>query len=289
MFTLGVFDGVHLGHQAVVCAAADWARSLGGRAVVLTFDPHPVSVIRGVAVSLLCTLERRLDLLGALGALVVTLPFDRALAALPAGDFLSAVRERAPGIRGLVLGHDGHFGHDREGDAALAAGLGSRLGFEVRTVPALPIGGQPVSSRRIRAALEGGDAGEARLCLGRLWTLEGRVAKGDGRGRTLGFPTANLETGSLLLPKRGVYAGRAVLDGRAVPAAVNIGVRPTLGPAGTPMAEVHLVGWSGDLYGKPLSVDLLERLRDEEAFPSLDALKARIAADVAESIRIAGS
>lgn len=283
VLTLGVFDGVHLGHRAVLGEAVGWAKSLGGEAKALTFDPHPVAVIRGIPVKLLCTLKRRLALLESLGVEGVVERFDRALAGLSAEAFLKEKLAGLLHIRGLVLGYDSHFGHDRQGDAALAARLAPALGFEVRTVAAVPVGGRPVSSRRIREDLQNGNLEDARACLGRPWALEGRVVKGDARGRRLGFPTANLDVGDLLLPKRGVYAGKAQVEGRTLAAAVNVGVRPTVKGEGLELAEVYLLDWAGDLYGKELSVDLLARLRDERHFESLEALKAQLAEDVARA------
>jgi riboflavin kinase/FMN adenylyltransferase len=253
---------------------------MGGEAVVLTFDPHPAAVIRGLKVSLLCALERRLDLIGRQNIdTAILLRFDKALASQTAEAFLSKTL-LGVGLKGLVLGYDSHFGHDREGDLAMARRLGPGLGFEVRTVEAVPVGGRAVSSRRIREALAAGDLEDARACLGRPWALEGRVTRGDGRGRTLGFPTANLDMGDLILPRTGVYAGSVTLEGKAWKAAVNVGFRPTVGRDSVPSAELHVAGWSGDLYGKPLSVDLLRRLRDERRFESLEALRGQIARDL---------
>ena len=275
-----MFDGVHLGHRAVLGEAVGWARAMKGEAVVLTFDPHPAAVIRGLKVSLLCTLARRLELIGRQGVdTAVVLRFDKVLAGQAAEAFLSSTLSGI-GLKGLVLGYDSHFGHDREGDLATARRLGPDLGFETRAVEAVPVGGKPVSSRRVRAALEAGDLEDARACLGRPWALEGIVVKGDGRGRTLGFPTANLDVGDLILPKTGVYAGAVTLEGKVFKAAMNVGVRPTVGGVPAPLAEVYVAGWSGDLYGKPLSVDLVRRLRDERRFETLEALKAQIARDL---------
>lgn len=281
--TLGVFDGVHLGHRAVLGEAVGWARSMKGEAVVLTFDPHPAAVIRGLKVSLLCTLARRLELIGSHGVdTAIVLSFDKALAGQAAEAFLSRTLFGRIGLKGLVLGYDSRFGHDREGDLAMARRLGPELGFGVRTVEAVPVGGRAVSSRRVREALAAGDLEDARACLGRPWALGGTVIRGEGRGRTLGFPTANLDTGDLILPKPGVYAGTVALEGKPWKAAVNVGVRPTVGGTPGPLAEVHVAGWSGDLYGKPLSVDLLRRIRDERKFPTFEALKGQITLDLEE-------
>ncbi len=267
--SLGVFDGVHLGHQAVLARAT----------AAVTFDPHPAEVVSGRRIALLCTLKRRLARMEAAGLkTTVLLRFDATLAATSPEAFLR--RLAGLGMKHLVLGYDSHFGRDRQGDADSARLLGPSLGFEVETVEALPVGGSPVSSRRIREALARGDLEDARACLGSAWVLEGKVIRGDGRGRGLGFPTANLETGNLILPKRGVYAGRATAGGKVFPAAVNIGIRPTVGGDGANRAEVHLVGFSGDLYGQDLAVEMLDYLRGERKFDSLDALKGQIARDV---------
>lgn len=283
--TLGTFDGIHLGHQAVLAETVLRARALGGEAVAVTFHPHPAAVLGGKPVPMLCTTARRLALLAAAGVdAAVLIPFDRAFAARSAESFLGELFDR--GIGALVLGYDSHFGKDRAGNADLAARLGALRGVAVCSLPAVPVGGRPVSSRRIRESLGRGDLADAAACLGRPWTLEGRVIRGDGRGRDLGFPTANLDTGYLLMPLAGVYAGRALVDGRPLKAAVNIGVRPTVGGSRT-MVEVHLLDWDGDLYGQELAVDLLGRLRDERRFDGLEALRAAIRADV-EAVRRTG-
>ena len=204
---------------------------------------------------------------------VEVLRFDRALAEIPAEAFVQ--RLKGMGVQRLVLGYDSRFGKGRRGDASLSRSLG----LEAETVDPVPVGGRPAASRRIREALLAGDLEDAKECLGRDWALEGRVVKGDGRGRQLGFPTANLETGPLILPKGGVYAGFCKVEGGAYSAAVNVGTRPTVDGSRV-VAEAHLVGFSGDLYGKVLSVDLLKRIRDERRFGSVDALKAQIARDL---------
>lgn len=263
--TLGVFDGVHRGHQAVLSRVS----------LALTFDPPPAEVLSGAKVPLICTLEKRLLLMKAAGAeRIEVLRFDKVLAETSAEDFIA--RLKGMGVKRLVLGYDSRFGKGRRGDAALA----SSLGLEAETVDPVPVGGRPAASRRIREAIRAGDLEDAKACLGRDWAIEGRVVKGDGRGRGIGFPTANLETGPLILPKGGVYGGRCVVQGRTYPAAMNVGTRPTVDGARV-VVEAHLVGFSGDLYGKALSVELLKRIRDERKFESVDDLRIQIARDLA--------
>lgn len=204
---------------------------------------------------------------------VEVLRFDRALAGTSAEAFVE--RLKGLGVRKLILGYDSRFGKGRRGDAALARSLG----LEAETVDPVPVGGRPAASRRIREAIRAGDLADAKACLGRDWALEGKVVKGDGRGRQLGFPTANLETGPLILPKGGVYAGRCSVDGKTYSAAVNVGTRPTVDGSRL-VAEAHLAGFWGDLYGRTLSVDLVGRIRDEQAFASVEELKGQIERDL---------
>lgn len=255
------------------------ARERGLRAIAISFDPHPASVVRGDRVRLISTVARRRARLEALGAEVSLVRFDEARMSQSAEDFTRETLIGGMGVAVLVLGHDSRFGHGRRGDAALAR----RIGLEVVEVPPVLLGAGPVSSRRIREALGAGDLQDAEACLGGPWVIEGRVVRGEGRGRGLGFPTANLDVGDLLLPKAGVYAGRTAFG----PAAVNVGVRPTVGGAGALLAEVHVIGWEGDLYGRELAVEMTTRLRDERRFDSLEDLRSQIARDVAEAGKLA--
>jgi len=260
---IGTFDGVHLGHRAVI----DAARTPGHRLTVVTFDPHPRETL-GHAVRLLGTTERRLELLEKLGVEdVVLLRFDAELASLSAEEFAESLL-RGSGAEVVTCGEDFLFGRGRTGDLDLL----ERLGFEVRRVPLVP----GVSSTRIREALDDGDVVAAAALLGRPAEVEGTVALGDQRGGTLGFPTANLAMApNLLAPKHGIYAGSA-LGHRA---AISIGTNPHYG--GTERkVEAFLLDYEGDLYGKRLVVELWERLRDEAAFESEQALIAQIADDV---------
>ena len=264
---IGTFDGVHLGHRAVIAAAAE----SGLPTAVVTFDPHPRSVLGSEPVTLLCSLERRLELLGALGvAEALVVPFDRELAALEPTVF--AERWLAPlGATMVAAGADFRFGRGRTGDLELLRSLG----YDVRPVPLV----EGVSSSRARELVATGEVVDAARLLGRPVEVEGTVVSGDARGAGLGFPTANLEPPEgVLVPRLGIYAGFA-LDTRA---AVSVGTNPTYG-AGALRVEAFLLDFEGDLYGRRLVVELWRRLRDEAAFESEEALVAQIVQDVADT------
>ncbi len=263
---VGTFDGVHLGHLRVIEAA----RRAGLRSAVVTFDPHPRTVLGG-EVALLSTLQRRLELLAAAGVEdVLVLRFDERLAALPAGEFARRVL-RGIGAEVVAAGETFRFGHGREGDLELLV----RLGFDVRRVPLVP----EVSSSRVRELLRAGETVRAAALLGRPPEVEGIVVRGDGRGRALGFPTANLDVpAGLLVPPDGVYAGAAL--GRR--AAVSIGTNPHFGGVER-RVEAHLLDFDGDLYGQRLVVEVWSRLRGQRRFGSLTALVAAIGADVEQA------
>ncbi|GIW71763.1 MAG: riboflavin biosynthesis protein [Planctomycetota bacterium] len=288
--TMGVFDGVHRGHRRLLAALHEAAARTGGEAVVLTFERHPRAVLGEDPPPSITTLEHRLELLCAAGVdAAVVLPFDRALAAMPAERFAREVLARRLGARAVVLGEDARFGHGRQGDLALLRRLAPELGFEVVAVPLLREGGaregsgaaaQPVSSSAVRAAIAAARLQEAERLLGRPVTITGRVVAGQGLGRRLGVPTANLQPLHELLLPHGVYAAQLALGGRLWPAMMSIGVRPTVAPPGAPpTVEVHLIGFEGELYGQVLRVEVLARLRDEERFPSLQALQQAMARD----------
>ncbi|HZO07858.1 MAG TPA: bifunctional riboflavin kinase/FAD synthetase, partial [Myxococcota bacterium] len=276
------FDGVHRGHQALVAAAVARAHETGGAAVVLTFDPHPARVLRPEAApSALSTLAQKEELVMALGIdRLVALAFDAQLAALSPAAFVREVLASMLGARHVVVGESFRFGHERQGDARTLEALGGQEGFDVQVVPPVLHAGRPISSSRVRAALAAGDVREAALLLGRPYALDGRVVRGDGRGRTLGIPTANLRSEDQLLPARGVYASRALVpSGEWRTAVVNIGERPTFG--GTQLVvEAHLLDFAGDLYDARVRLSFHARLRGEERFPSAQALVERIQADV---------
>jgi riboflavin kinase/FMN adenylyltransferase len=277
----GNHDGVHLGHQALVRTARQHARAHGLRAVALTFDPHPAALLAPErAPTPLTTTARRTELLLAAGAdQVVVQPFTREFAALDPEAFLQTLLDHS--ARALVVGPDFRFGKDRAGDVALLQQFGAHNGLEVIVEPPVRIDGERVSSSAVREALGAGDVARATALLGHLAELDGVVVEGQRRGRTLGFPTANLSTEPVLHPGDGVYAVIArVLDRsprELLRGVASLGVRPTV-LAGRSL-EVHLLDWSGDLYGARLRVGWVARIRPEQKFPGIDALKAQIRLD----------
>jgi riboflavin kinase/FMN adenylyltransferase len=283
--TVGNFDGVHRGHQALVSEAVSRATERSGLSVALTFDPHPARVLRPErAPAALNTLAQKEELLAGLGIdRVAVLPFDASVAGLSPEAFARGVLRDALGARDVVVGESFRFGHGRAGDVRSLADLGRRLGFSVRAVPVVVEEGSPVSSSRVRDALAGGDVGAARALLGRAYFVDAHVVHGEGRGRAIGVPTANLAAENEILPAPGVYAGRCRLPGGEVrPAVVNLGHRPTFGGGGLAL-EAHLLDFAGDLYGLRVRLSFHERLRDEQRFPGKDALVARVLEDVARA------
>jgi riboflavin kinase/FMN adenylyltransferase len=283
--TIGNFDGVHRGHQALVDSAARWARTEGGHTVVLTLDPHPARLLDPArAPGTLTTLDQKAELLADLGVdAFAVLPFTAELARRPAEEFVRQVLVGALEAKRVVVGQDFRFGHRRGGDVATLEMLGARLGFGVEAVAPVLHRERPVSSSRVREALARGQVEEARVLLGRPFFVDGRVVEGARRGRTLGFPTANLETPNETLPQEGVYAARCrVPSGRWVNAVVNIGRRPTFG-GDTVSVEAHLIDFDADLYGADLRTEFAERLREERRFDGPAALVAQIREDVSRA------
>jgi riboflavin kinase/FMN adenylyltransferase len=283
--TIGNFDGVHLGHQALIESAARWARPAGGRTVVLTLDPHPARLLDPArAPATLTTLGQKAELVGALGVdALVVLPFTTELARRPAEEFARLVLAQALQAKRVVVGEGFRFGHQRGGDVKGLETLGAALGFGVESVAPVLYRGRPISSSRVREELARGEVAEARALLGRRFFIDGRVVEGERRGRTLGFPTANLETLNETVPLRGVYAARCrVPSGDWVPAVVNIGRRPTFG-GGAVSLEAHLLDFEGDLYGVDLRTEFAARLREERRFAGAEALVAQIREDVSRA------
>lgn len=283
---IGNFDGVHLGHQAVIATAGGIARASGAPQAVLSFEPHPRSFFQPAAPPFRLTPFRaKAELLRRLGVDVLfSLRFDRRMVQRSADDFVRGVLVGGLGIRHAVVGYDFVFGHGRKGTAALLTRMGGELGFGVTVVDPVRAGAELYSSTRIRELLQAGDPRRAGALLGRPWEIDGRVERGDRRGRTIGFPTANLLLDGYVRPATGVYAVRAGLgrDGAWHDAVANFGMRPTVG--GTQLRlEVHIFDFDGDLYGRHLRVALVDYLRGERKFPGLDALKAQIAADSAQA------
>ena len=278
---LGVFDGVHLGHRAILGAAVAHARATGAPALACTFEPNPLEVLQPDRAPLpITTLDERLTLIAACGVDgTIVLTFTRELAAVEPEAFVKDVLVDRLAARQVVVGFNHRFGRAARGDAALLRELGARMGFNVDVVAPLTVDGVPVSSTAIRAALGRGDVDAAARMLGRPYTLPGTVVAGAGRGRTLGFPTANVAPGRPVLVAPGVYACTFEVGGQARRAVVNVGVRPTFGEA-TLAVEAYLLDFSGDLYGQTVRLTFVSRVREERRFPSVDALRAQIADDV---------
>lgn len=281
--TVGVFDGVHLGHFVVLRRVVERAVALGVRPAMVTFAGHPKEVLLGRAPATVTSLEHRLLLFERAGIeTALVLEFDAALRALTAEEFVRRVLIEGLGLRELVFGFDSKFGRDRGGNPASLAPLARELGFGIVEVPPLRLGGRAVSSSAIREAVGLGDLRGAAAMLGRPVSVLGTVVRGDGRGRTLGFPTANLDLHHELHPPAGVYAAFALLDGSLRPAVVNVGRKPTFG-GNEETVEAHLLDPCGDLYGRDLEIFFLERLRDEQSFPTPEALRTQIAIDAARA------
>jgi len=282
---IGVFDGVHRGHRRVLARAKAIAKDVGGEVVVITFHVHPRAVTVGRAPPLVTSLPHRLLLLEREGVdATIVLHFDEALRETSAERFIDEILVGRIGVRALVLGHDSHFGKDRRGDFEFARARLAPRGVPVERVEAVRLDdGRVVSSSAIRDAVQRGDFAAGEELVGRPPALYGVVVKGDGRGRTLGFPTANLDLAGELRPTRGVYGASVEIDGRAHAAVVNIGGRPTFHPEGdaADTVEAHVLGFSGDLYGRALEARLFGKIRDERRFAGAEELKAQIARDVA--------
>jgi riboflavin kinase/FMN adenylyltransferase len=279
--TIGVFDGVHRGHRQLLYELAVWARAAGGESCVLTFDRHPLEVLRGEKVPALLTLENRLlefERHGVDAAIVLDFA---AIRPLDPREFLEQVLLRKLGCRRLLLGFDSRIGRDRSGDPTRVREIGRDLGIEVRVAsPVLDKDGRKIGSSAIRDAIRRGDLDRAANLLGRPMTLRGPVVRGAGRGRKLGIPTANLDVKDQLLPPDGVYLVRVFRGGDTAPAVMNLGVRPTFGGAGGRALEVHVPGWQGDFTGEILEVRPVRLLRAERKFESAEALRAQIDADL---------
>ncbi len=285
---IGNFDGVHLGHQAVIGAAVRWARARGAPALVATFDPHPSRHFRPDAPPFqLTSLDQKLRHFAALGVDgVLVIPFTAALAALSPEAFVDdwLVARLAPGH--IVTGADFSFGHRRSGTTATLAALGASRGFSTEALGAVEAEGAPVSSTRIRAALAAGETCLATRLLTRPFAIAGPVIHGDKRGRSIGVPTANMEAGAYVRPRYGVYAVRVALPcGGTAAGVANFGVRPMFQPP-RELLETWILDWDGDLYGRDLEVGFIAYLREERRLDGLDALTAQIAADAAEARRI---
>lgn len=279
--TIGNFDGVHLGHQAVLGQLAEAAGRLGLPTAIITFEPQPQEYFGAAAQApRLSRLREKLQALRRYSVdRVVCLPFNAALAEMPAQQFIQRLLVDGLAVRYLVVGDDFRFGHRREGDFAMLKAAGLRHGFQVVSMHSFCVDGERVSSTRVREALARGDMATAEKLLGRSYRMSGRVARGDQRGRQLGFPTANIHLHRQATPVRGVFAVEMFgIEGEPLTGVANIGVRPTVDGSRS-LLEVHLFDFNAQIYGSYVEVVFLHKLRDEVRFASLDALKQQIELD----------
>lgn len=288
--TLGNFDGVHRGHQAILARVREEAARREVPSMVITFDPHPATLLRPERPHrAIMSLDARLKRLGDLGIdHTLVLSFDHAMAEMTAEEFIQEVLWDALHVRAIYVGPYTAFGRGRGGDVRVLASVGRDLGYDVGEVEPVFIGGARVSSTRVRRAVLEGELSEVAQLLGRHHQVVGTVVTGEGRGRTIGVPTANLHTDGGLLPPNGVYAAWAMLPEGRQPAVVNVGVRPTFGETGPVTVEAHLIGYRGDLYGRELSLAMVHRLRGETRFPDVDALVRQIKRDIKAARRALG-
>ncbi|MBX7168471.1 MAG: bifunctional riboflavin kinase/FAD synthetase [Pirellulales bacterium] len=286
--TIGNFDGVHLGHARIVSRLIAQARAVKGPAVVFTFDPHPVRLLRpSEAPPPLTWTDRKAQLLFELGVdAVIAYPTDEALLKLTAQEFFGRILRDRLAARAIVEGPNFFFGLDRGGTIDVLRGYCEQDGIVLEVVEPIVSGGAFVSSSRVRSLIVEGDVAAAAQMLTRPYRVRGMVRHGAGRGAKLGFPTANIEAIDTLLPKLGVYAGLAHAGGVPWPAAINLGPNPTFGEQAVKV-EVHLIDWEGPLYGQPLEVDFLGRLRDIQRFSGVDELLAQLRRDVAAAREMA--
>ena len=287
MAAFGAFDGIHLAHAKILDTAVERARALGVSAVACTFDPHPTAVLRPEkAPAPIATLEENLARIAERGLdATLVIPFTRDFSRMEAETFVDEALVGTLGAREVVVGFNHTFGSGARGTAVLLRELGVRRGFVTHVLPPLQVNGLTVSSSAIREALRDGDVEQARAFLGRPYSLTGTVRRGAGRGRTLGFPTANLKPDRPLVLAAGVYAARARWEDRQAEAVVNIGYRPTFEESQY-WVEAYLFDFAGDLYDRALTLDFLCRIRAEMKFPGVEALTAQVRADMAEARRL---
>jgi riboflavin kinase / FMN adenylyltransferase len=282
VLTLGVFDGLHLGHQAIIRKVVDRARAVNAAATVLTFEPHPRAVLHPQsAPPLLQTFDQKIEALSVLGIdQTIVIHFDKAFARIRAEDFLRDIVADRLHAKEVYLGTGFAFGHNREGNIELLRRVSSWLGFYADEVPEVRLRGCRIGSTRIRELLQQGRVNRARRMLGRPYGVEGRVVRGAERGIKLGFPTANIQPHNRVIPRGGVYITATLIDQQWRRSVTNIGTRPTFDQSKVLSVETHVMNWSGDLYGDVVRVRFLHRLRDEKKFGSIADLKMQIEHDI---------
>ena len=283
---IGVFDGVHRGHQAVISTSADHAATSNGTPVVVTFDPHPEKVLRPQAAPhLLSATQHKIALIRALGVehlLIIT--FDKQFAATEPEDFVQKLVIHSKPLREICVGHEWSFGKNRRGNLDLLKKLGAKFNFDVVGIPPVKINGAVVSSTAIREAIEKGDLAKAAEMLGREYTILGTVTRGDNLGKKIGFPTANLSAHSEQFPPNGVYVAEARIDGELYRGVINLGIRPTVSSGKSErVLEIHLFDFNRDIYGHDVEVRFLKFLRPEKKFQDLDTLVQQIRQDVEQA------
>ena len=282
VLTLGVFDGLHLGHQRIMQTVVSRAKTIGAIPTAITFDPHPRAVLQPEnAPPLLQTLDQRLGALEVLGIeQAIIIRFNRDFAATNAEDFLRDIVFERLKAQEVYLGKGFAFGKGRAGNIDLLRKISSELGFFADEVEEVTLRGQRISSSRIRQLLVAGKVNLARVMLGRPYGIEGRVVRGQQRGRTIGFPTANLQTVNRVIPKNGVYITATLIEGAWWRSITNIGIRPTFENQAQPTIETYILDWSGNLYGDVIRVRFLHRIRDERKFGGIEELKTQIQKDL---------
>ena len=289
---IGVFDGVHLGHQAVISTSAQHARAANGTPVVLTFDPHPEKILRpDKAPHLLTATQHKIALIRALGVQhLLIIPFDKQFAATEPEHFVTQLVQHSTPLREICVGHEWSFGRNRRGNLQLLKNLGAEFDFDVVGIPPVSVSGEIVSSTTIRRAIEAGDLKKAATMLGREYTILGTIVHGDDVGKKIGFPTANLSAHSEQFPPNGVYFAEATLDSVIHPGVVNLGCRPTMSSGGSDrILEVYLLDFDRDIYGKELELRFVRYLRPEKKFESVDARVRQIERDVQQARELAAA
>lgn len=281
VLTLGNFDGVHLGHQRIFKAVKDEARKIGGEAIVFTFDPHPLQVLAPQTCPPFITpFKKKMMLVEMLGIdVIIVATFDLDLANIMPETFVEQILVDKIGAKKILVGYNYYFGKDRKGNVEMLIQLGRHFGFEVKVIEAVKVNHTPVSSSKIRKLIQGGEMRQAAQLLGRNYRLIGKVIWGTGRGKELGCPTANLEIPNGLYPKTGVYAVEAIVGNKTYPGVANVGYNPTFGE--NPLSvEVHILGFTRDIYGEEIQLIFFERIRDEEAFEDADSLVRQMRKDI---------